>query len=266
MKSVSCKIVGIVVLLVLTSRGRTLGGVVMAETSLAAGAKGSIARNKTLYVQGNKQRIDEEGIAQITDLDKNLVYIIDKNRGVFAEIPLKTLSSDQSENHHLEPILIKTGNIRVVANHLCQEYRAADGNKLERATISACVSTNTPGAKEIAQFDRNMIARLGGHTSEEKSIRSDGAGLILEKTSVLSFRVPDPSRGNADRTTSLVAETRVEKIQSITLPPQTFKPPTGYKKLQNQPDVTHFLGSPESNPALEAIVLPPPASLRRNSQ
>ena len=136
---------------------------------------------------------------------------------------------------------------------------------MEHATISACVSTNVPGTKEIAEFDRNMIARLGGHRSEEKSIRSEGASLILEKKSILSFRVPDRSQSNAHQVTSLVAETRVDKIQSITLPPETFKPPTGYKKLQNQPDVTRPVGSPESNPALEAIVFPPPASLSKSS-
>jgi hypothetical protein len=258
MKSVLCKIVVIAVLLVLTSRGGALAGVVMAETSFAAGARGSIAQNKTLYVQGNKQKIEEEGIAQITDLDKNLVYIIDKNRGVFAEIPFQTVSSEQPENLHGEPILTKTGKTRVVADHPCQEYRAADGNKLEHATISACVSSNMPEAKEIAEFDRNMIRRLGSHKSAEKSIRNDGASLILEKKSTLSFRLSDRSRGNAYQT--MVVETRVDKIQSITLPPETFKPPTGYKKLQNQPDVTRPVSSPESNPALEAIVLPPPAS------
>jgi hypothetical protein len=265
MKSVSCKIVGIGGLLILTSQGGALAGVVMAETSLAAGARGNIAHNNTLYVQGNKQKLDEENIAQITDLDKDLVYIIDKNRRVFAEIPLQMLSSEQLENLYGEPILTKTGKTRVVADHPCQEYRAADGNKLEHATVSACVSSNVPAAKEIAEFDRNMIARLGGHKSEEKSMRSDGASLILEKKSTLSFRLPDRSQSNAYQTTSLVVETRVDKIQSITLPPETFKPPTGYTKLQNQPDVTRPVGSPESNPALEAIVLPPPASLRTTS-
>jgi hypothetical protein len=265
MKSVLYKIVGIAALLVLSSRGGASAGVVMAETSFAADTKGSIAQNKILYVQGNKEKIEEESIAQITDLDKNLVYIIDKNRRVFAEIPLQTLSSEQPANLHGEPILTKTRRTRVVADHPCHEFRAADGNKLEHATVSACVSTDVPGAKEIAEFDRNMIARLDDHKSEQKSIRSDGAGLILEKKSILSFRVPDRSRGNAYQTTSLVAETRVDKIQSISLPPETFKPPTGYKKLQNQPDVTRPVGSPESNPALEAIIFPPPASLRTSS-
>src|SRR5690348_3515239 len=123
MKSVLCKILGIAVLLVLTSRGGVSAGVMMAETSFAADGSGSIAQNKTLYVQGNKEKIEEEGIAQITDLDKNLLYIIDKNRRVFTEIPLQTLSSEQPANLHGEPILTKTGKTRIVADHPCHEYR-----------------------------------------------------------------------------------------------------------------------------------------------
>lgn len=265
MKSVSCKIVGIAVLLVLTSRGGAVAGVVMAETSMAAGPKGSIIHNKTVYVEGNKQTIEQEGIAQVTDLDKNLVYIIDHSRRVFTEVPLQTLSLEQNENSHGEATLTKTGKTRVIADHPCDEYRAVDGNKLEHATIRACVSTKAPGAKEIAEFDRNMIARLGGHHSKAKSIRTDGAGLILEKQAIVSFHVPDQSPSSVYHTASLVAETRVSKIQSVPLPPETFKPPAGYKKVENPPDLTPPSGSAGSNPAIEAIVLPPPRSLTRNS-
>jgi hypothetical protein len=102
------KILGIAVLLILTSRGGALAGVVMDETSLAAGPRGSIIQNKTIYVEGNKQEIEQEGITQVTDLDKNLVYIIDNNRRVFAEVPLRTLSSAQSDNLHGEAILTRT--------------------------------------------------------------------------------------------------------------------------------------------------------------
>jgi len=226
-------VVAAALLAVLTSPGGAFAGVVMAETSFAAGPEGSIAQQKTVYVQGNKQKIEREGIAEVTDLDKNLVYIIDKNRRVFAEIPLQTLSSGPPENDHGEAILTKTGTTRVVADHRCHEYRAVDRNELEHASISACVSTTAPGAKEVAAFDRNMIARLGGHKLKQNSIRTDAAGLILEKQSVLSFRVPDQSRGNIYHTTSIIAETRVNKIQLATLSPETFKPPTGYRKLAN---------------------------------
>lgn len=253
-KSLSSVVV--VVLVVSTLRGGAFAGVVMAETSFAAGPEGSTAQNKTIYVQGNKQKVERERIVEITDLDKNLVYIIDKNRRVFTEIPLQALTSGPPENVHGETILTKTGTTRVVANHPCHEYRAVDGNKLERATISACVSTDVPGAQEIAEFDHKMIARLGGHKLDEDSIRRNAAGLILEKQSVLSFRIPDQSRGNTYHTTSLIAKTRVNKIQLAALPPETFKPPTSYRKLQNRPGGTPPVDS-DSDHAIRASYTKP---------
>jgi hypothetical protein len=224
-------------LLLLALGGRVFAGVVMAETSVAQGPTGKISQNKTVYVQGNKEKIERESIAQITDLDKSLVYIIDKNRRVYTEIPLQALGSGPAEDGHGEAILTKTGKTRVVADHPCHEYRAVGGNTLEHVTISACVSSSVPGAKEISDFDRNMIARLRGHTPEGSS-RSGAAGLMLEKQSVLRFRLPDPTGAKAYQTASLIAETRVNKIQLTPLPPETFTPPVGYAKLQNPPPRT----------------------------
>jgi hypothetical protein len=253
MKSLSYALAGAAVLLLLASAGRVFAGVVMAETSSAADPTGQIFQDKTVYVQGNKEKVEREGVAEITDLDKSLVYIIDKNRRVYTEIPLQALSSGQPASEHGEAIFSKTGEIRVVADHPCHEYRAVGGNKLEHVTISACVSTNVPGAKEIAEFDRSMIARLGGHKSEQGSIGSDAAGLMLEKQSVLTLRLPDPSRKKAYHTTSLIAATRVNKIQLTSLPPETFTPPVGYSKLQNRPGGTPPTDSPDSDQGLEAI-------------
>jgi hypothetical protein len=56
MKSVSCKLVGIAVLVVLTSRGGALAGVVMAETSFAAGAREASPKTKRFtYREINKK-------------------------------------------------------------------------------------------------------------------------------------------------------------------------------------------------------------------
>jgi hypothetical protein len=242
------------VLLMLASTGTPIAGVVMAETSIAQGPNGeTFSVKKTVYLQGNKEKVEGESVAEITDLDKNLVYITDKHRRVYTEIPLQSLSSGQPANAHGEAILTKTGETRIVADHPCHEYRAVGGNKLEHVTISACVSTDVPGAKEIAEFDRNVITRLGGHTSGEGSIGSDSAGLMLEKQSVLTFRLPDPLRDKAYHTTSLIAATRVNKIQLTSLSPETFTPPVGYSKLQNRPRGTPPADSPDSDEGLEVI-------------
>jgi hypothetical protein len=223
-----------VIVLMLAPSGKVFAGVVMSETSFANGLDSEIAsQDKTVYVQGNKQKVESGNIATITDLDKNVIYIIDKDHQVYSEMPLQTLGSAQPDIIHGEAILTRTGETRVVANHPCNEYRAVKGNKAERVTISACVSANAPGAKEMAEFDRKMVARLSGHKSD-RSGGNDTAGLMLEKQSVLTFRVPDPSRSNAYQTASLLAETRVNKILLKPLPPGTFEPPKGYSKLQDR--------------------------------
>jgi hypothetical protein len=226
-------------LFILGSARMLFAGVVMAETSTAHGANGeTFSVNRTIYVQGNKQKVERKNITEVTDLDKRVIYVIDKHDRVYTEIPLQalrpTLPGDiQRETIHLS----KTGETRVIADQPCDEYRTVEGNQVTHVTISACVSAGTPGAKEVSEFERKMVARLSDREAEH-STSNTAASLMLEKQSVLSFRVPDPSGVKAYRTASLLAETRVNKIQLKPLPPETFKPPKGYSKLRNQPTRT----------------------------
>jgi heat shock protein HslJ len=221
--------------LVLASAGTLCAGVVMAETSTTNGPTGETSQNRTVYVQGNKQKVERSGVTTITDLDNSIIYIIDKKDRTYTEVPLQALSPWEPGGARGETIqLSKTGEKRVIADHFCNEYRANGGNKEERVTISACVSTSAPGAKELLEFERKMAARLGGRESE----RLNGHGstiLMLEKQSVVSFRVPDLSRHQAYRTASLLAETRVDEIQVKTLSAATFELPKGFSKLQKGP-------------------------------
>jgi hypothetical protein len=91
---------------------------------------------RSTFKEINKQ-IERGRIASITDLDKQVVYVIDKDRRVYAEMPLQALSSARSDNMHGDAILTRTGKTCVIANHPCNEYRAVRGNKIEHLTISA---------------------------------------------------------------------------------------------------------------------------------
>jgi hypothetical protein len=221
--------------LVLASSGTVYAGVVMAETSTTSGPGGETSSlDRTVYVQGNKQKVESSGVTTITDLDNSIIYIMDNKDRSYTEVPLHMLDSSGLGDAQGETVqLWKTGETRVVADHPCTEYRASEGSKLERVTISACVSTSAPGAKELSQFERKMAMRLGGRQSEPN--RDVSAIVMLEKQSVVSFRVPDLSQHQAYRTASLLAKTRVNKIQVKTLAAATFKPPKGFSKLQHRP-------------------------------
>jgi hypothetical protein len=235
------------VLLVLASAAMSFAGVVVAETSTARGPNGeTFSEAKTIYVQGNKQKVDRVSVSEVADLDKSVIYIIDKNRREYTEMPLQAFTPAPPGDVPRETIqLDKTGKTRVIADQPCDEYRRVEASKLERVAVSACVSTGAPGAKDISEFERKMVTRLGGG-SFERPADHQPATLMLEKQSVLSFRVPDPSGGQAYRVASLLAETRVNKIQLKPLAPETFNPPKGYTKLPNRPRST---APPDASPA-----------------
>ncbi len=259
----------IAILIVLAWAPILFAGVVMNETSLASGPTGETSsQNRIVYVQGDKQKVERQGVDAITDLDKRVIYIIDKNKRSYTEVPLKALSATGPGESPAETIrLNKTGQTRIIANHPCNEYRAMKGNTLERVTISACVSTSAPGAKEVAAFEQKMVERLDGVESEHSS-GHDEAGLMLEKQSVVTFRVPDLSR-KAYRTASLQTRTQVNQIQLKPLPADTFKPPKGFSKLlQTRPHPTVPTTSPNApDHAIDVIapnladVAPPAARL-----
>src|SRR5438045_8900923 len=78
--------------LVIASARGSFAGVVMAETSTSTGPDGqSESQLKTIYVQGNKQKIERQDVAAITDLDKSLIYVVDKQHHAYAEIALHKL-------------------------------------------------------------------------------------------------------------------------------------------------------------------------------
>ena len=208
----------------------------MTETSIAHSPNGqTFSVDRTVYVQGNKQKVERKNITTVTDLDKSIVYTIDRNDRVYSETPLQALIPARPGNMQGATIqLNQTGETRIIADQACHEYRAVEGSSLEWVTTSLCVSTDAPGAKEISQFQHRMIRRLDGDRSGKRG-GNEPASLVLEKKSILRFRVPGSSRGQAYRTVSLIVETRVDRIEMKPLPLDTFKPPAGYGKLHDQP-------------------------------
>jgi hypothetical protein len=210
-------------------------GVVLVETWTANGPDGSTSSaQRKVYIQGNKQRIEEEGITAVTDLDKSVVLLIDDNNHAYTEMPLQEVELEHPQSGPTAPVnLTRSGETRVIAKHPCQEYRGRRRSDLVRESVSICVATGTPGAKEVSAFERKMVARLSGSKSEGPS-KDASAALMLEKQTVAVIRVIDPSGQEPSRTARLTSRTRVDAIQLKQLPPATFEPPKGYAKVENQ--------------------------------
>jgi hypothetical protein len=207
-------------------------GVVMSEVAVASGPIQNGTENQTVYVQGNKQKIDMHDIQTIADLDKGRLYIVDKTRRNYVEMPIGSLAEltpRQDDSDSKTVVLKRTGARRVIAENHCDEYRGNASNSEVHLTVSACVSTLAPGANEIVKFDRKMVSEVQGPQAGKSNEAL--TGMVLEKQSVINLRVPAATRKGYE-TALLVTKTRVNDIKVKELPAQTFMPPKGYSKVE----------------------------------
>lgn len=212
---------------VLGSAALVSAGVVVSETSTATGPLANAVQRRTIYIQGDKQKVDTEGLQTITDLDKRVFYLIDKQKKNYVVMPLHSLGNSSAEGRESATIALeRTGQTQVIASNRCDEYRGRQSNPHLRLTVSACVSSSAPGAQEVAQFDRKMVARIAG--VDKPAAPKDPAGVVLQKKSVLNVKLP------GYRAASIVTKTTVNNITVKRLAEQTFMPPKGYTKIQPQ--------------------------------
>ena len=84
-------LVMIALVVILVSRSVALAGVVMTQTSVTSGPDRHVTQKRTVYVQGNKQKVKVSGFDTITDLDKGVFYVIDNNKKAYVTYPLASL-------------------------------------------------------------------------------------------------------------------------------------------------------------------------------
>jgi len=228
------KVFAVAIGFLLGSVSAVSAGVVMSETAVASGLNGNEMVRRTIYVQGNKQKVDTDGVQTITDLDKRLLYVVDKTHKNYVELPLTSIGGALAEGRvpgGAAIVLKRTGGTQVVAAHSCDEYRGRTVNDQLQITVSACVSVSAPGASEVARFDRRMISQIAGlkaGTSTEES-----AGVVLQKKSVVNLRVSDPAQ-QGFRIASMTTKTTVNSIKVRPLAAQTFAPPKGYTRVEKE--------------------------------
>ncbi len=210
-------------------------GVVMSETAITSGPSGHIAQQRTIYIQGNKQRVDSAEVQTITDLDKRLLYIVDTKDREYVEESLDTAGGTYPERGETQSgtiVLKRTGKTHLVAYQRCSEYRGTRADQDVHVTVSACVSDAGPGVQEIARFNREMIARMTGSkipTSDEEAT----SGIVLEKDSVIELLRP-ADKPRHYRGPLLTMKSKIEDIKLKQLSPETFMPPKGFNKVNDE--------------------------------
>jgi hypothetical protein len=220
--------------MVVLCASRVGAGVVLSETHTTAGPHGREAQDRTIYVQGNKQKIETSTLQVITDLDRRVVYVVNPRQREYVESPLQAMKTPtQDADLDLELHLKKTGNKRVLANHSCDEYTGyTNADDLTEIAVNACISKDAPGVGEVGGFEDRLLAELqSGKSGQSQNQRS---GLVLARVAVVKMRLPDPS--GKSRPTALLAErTEVNSISVKPLAVSTFAPPKDFHKITKLP-------------------------------
>lgn len=209
-------------------------GVVISQTEEKAGPAGHSAESRTIYVQGNKEKIDTPHGQTIADLDRSVLYIVDVNRRAYEEVPLHAAAqSPQQPGGSASDTAVRlkrTGASRKVGAYPCEEYRGGGGNAVERLSVSACVSRQVPGANEVEQFDRRMLRQMTGVPAA--SGKDSSAGIVLEETSKLEVNVPAAHGQQPAPKIAATSKRRVNDIKLQQFPSTFFKPPEGFSKVE----------------------------------
>ena len=205
-------LLGAVISIFLSSVSVLSAGVIMSETAITSGPIGHIVQQRTIYIQGNKQRVDTADVQTITDLDRRRLYIVDKKAGEYVEEPLQTGSGTYPQSGDTETgsiVLKRTGKTQLIANQRCSEYRGARADQDVHVTVSACVSDAGPGVQEIARFNREMISQITGSKSRTPGEEAT-SGIMLEKQSVVELQGSHKSRHY--RAAPLTMKSKIEDI------------------------------------------------------
>ena len=253
----------------------------MAATTASAGVvisqemvnqTGAQKTDQTVMVQGHKQKVitgDDEEI--ITDLDAGAIYvIIPKTKQFFqgkfpptGPFAMKIIWGGSTVE------LKKSGGTDKVAGYACNDYTGSASFARHVLTVTKCVASDAPGAKEYVEFQKAMAAKLKGTRLMATGEIPDGIPVSSSLTTAQAPWTPPPRlppehvkklQEAMAKYKPVTVNTTVSKIEVKDLPAETFAVPAGYTKGEVQTVVPHLKQMPGMPPPSPGIAPGSPAA------
>jgi Domain of unknown function (DUF4412) len=228
-------------------------GVVLHETETVDRGNGKPeTQDRTVMVQGNKQKTVTARSQVVIDLDKGSMYVINPAEKAYVEMPfpptgkMGKLMAQRMAAMDFQ----KTGKHATVAGYPCDEYTGGGDMGNGTYKVVGCFSSSAPGAADFTAFQKGMAAKLKGDSTAKDNIPG---GLPLEVTSttkMTSFNMPGISSEQAAKIKDMLAKrppvtnkTVVTKVTVQEIAAADFAIPAGYKK-QEMPSPNRMMGAP----------------------
>jgi hypothetical protein len=244
-----------VVLSVLPARA----GVVITQQQTANLQSGPRESEQTIMIQGNKQKMVTGEREIITDLDNNVMYLIDPSKSSYFQLPFPpTGPMAQAVAHAAGAMDFKRGTTtRKVLGYSCTDYMGTGQSMSGDFTVTECFSTTAPGAKEFNAFQKAMAAKLKSVVPQSNT--PEGIPLASDSTVHMNtMKLPNLPPEQAQKLQQQLAKmkpvttkTVVTKLEAKDLPADTFAVPKAYTQ--------RTLGMPPAGQAQAPAPAPSPA-------
>jgi hypothetical protein len=216
-------------------------GVVVEEQETINRGNAPMTRTRTIIIQGNKQKIITDRDIMITDLDKDVMILINPQSKSYAESPFppRYLAGMADSVKRVE--FAKTGASRTIDGYKCEDYTATSNVMGTESKIVECFAKKAPGAQDFAGFQKQMNAKL--QAAGEGAMARDipvGVPMVSETTTNMAgLKIPGMSPDQAEKFSKMMAsrppivsKSVVTKITVKKIAESEFAPPAGYTRRE----------------------------------
>jgi hypothetical protein len=219
-------------------------GVVVTEQEVIDQGNGQpVTRNRTVMIQGNKQKMVTDRAQVVTDLDNGKMYLMNPERKQYVEIPFPPSGPmAQMMSQRMSTLSFKknSGGSKMVSGYSCEEYSGAGTMMGNQYSVTGCFSTKAPGARDFDAFQKKMAAKVKGTAMAMQGEVPDGVPMQLDSTTkITNFSMPGISPDQAAKMKQMLAnrppvvsKTTVTQIASKDLPADTFMVPADFAKQE----------------------------------
>lgn len=202
---------------------------------------GAQKTDQTVMVQGHKQKVIDGNQEFVTDLDAGTMVIIKPETKQFFEIkfPASGMMAMKMLWDGSTIELKKTDTTHKVAGYACQDYTGSGILPRHKISLTQCVASDAPGAKEFVEFEKLLQSKLKGTAVARKGEIPDGIPVSSAITTAQLPFTPGPkfppaaaAQFNAEiaKHKPITITTTVSKIEVKELAADTFVVPAGYGK------------------------------------
>jgi hypothetical protein len=250
-------------------------GVVLHETETMDRGNGKPeTQDRTVMVQGNRQKTVTDRSQVLIDLDKGVMYVISSERKAYVEMsfPPQGRMGQLMAQRMAAMNFKKTGKHSTIAGYPCDEYSGGGDMSGSQYSVVGCFSPSAPGAADFTAFQKAMAGKLHG-AATTASIPNGVPLEVTSTTKMTSFNMPGM---NADQTAKIkdmlakrppvVNKTVVNKVAIQQIAASDFTIPAGYQK-QEMPAPGGMMSAPPSGgsgggnmSSMPNMSSPPPSS------